>query len=378
MNPPRTELIRTEGELLRLLAGIRAEPLVALDTEAASFHRYHDRVYLLQVSTRDQTWIVDPLAVGGLPGVDALLGDPAVEIVFHDGDYDLRLLAHEFGYRARHLFDTRIAAQFAGETAVGLAALLEKYFGVTLDKRFQRADWSERPLSRSMLDYAATDTRHLPALRDRLREKLQAAGRLGWAEEEFSLLEAVRWDDPDPPEVAALEAKGARALKPRELAVFREVFRWRDQLARKLDRAPFRIAGNETLFALARAQPATPEELRRIRGMSREIREREEPAILAAVRKGTALPEDDLPRYPKPERRRYDPRFEARLDRLRETREALVSRIGLPPGLLAPNWLLESVARLAPQTDEELAGVPGLRQWQREVIGDQLIASVKK
>ena len=108
--------------------------------------------------------------------------------MFHDADYDLRLLDREYGFRATNLFDTRIAAQLLNEPGVGLAALLERYLGVRLDKRFQRADWSARPLSPGMLEYAAADTRHLPELRDILRGQLRERGRLTWAEEEFGLL----------------------------------------------------------------------------------------------------------------------------------------------------------------------------------------------
>src|ERR1019366_2701522 len=129
-----------------LLAEIASAPLVALDTEAASFHRYHDRIYLIQLSRPTSTAVIDPLSAGSLAPIGALLADPAVEKVFHDADYDLRLFDKEFCFHAKHLFDTRIAAQFLNEPGIGLAALLEKYFGITADKRFQRADWSVRPL----------------------------------------------------------------------------------------------------------------------------------------------------------------------------------------------------------------------------------------
>ncbi|HVK00338.1 MAG TPA: ribonuclease D, partial [Gemmatimonadales bacterium] len=213
-------LIRTEAELVALASGLRSEPLLAVDTEAASFHRYLDRVYLLQISSREETAVVDPLATGGLGPIGELLADPAIEIVFHDADYDLRLLNREYGYTAKHLFDTRIAAQLLNEPGVGLAALLEKYLSIRLDKRFQRADWSARPLSPEMLEYAASDTRYLPQLRDLLRQLLEERGRLGWAQEEFALLEDIRPTPPDQAEPGWLRVKGAKALRGRELAIF--------------------------------------------------------------------------------------------------------------------------------------------------------------
>ena len=119
-----------------LLDEVRGAPLVALDTEAASFHRFHDRIYLVQLSTRTLTAVIDPLGVGDLTPIGDLLVDPAIEVIFHDADYDLRLFDKQFGFRATHLFDTRIAAQFLNEPGIGLGALLAKYFDVTADKRF--------------------------------------------------------------------------------------------------------------------------------------------------------------------------------------------------------------------------------------------------
>ena len=239
-------LIGSQAELEALFTRLRGAPLLAVDTEAASFHRFTDRVYLLQISSRDETAIVDPLAVESLAPLAEVLADPAVEVVFHDADYDLRLIDREYGYRAANLFDTRIAAQLLNEPGVGLAALLEKYLGVRLDKRFQRADWSARPLSPPMLEYAAADTRHLALLRDILRGQLEARGRLAWAQEEFALLEDIRWSPPNG-EPGWLRLKGAKALKPRELAILRELFEWREGLAQRSDRATFRILNNEPM-----------------------------------------------------------------------------------------------------------------------------------
>jgi len=153
--------VSTYEALSQVITAFRRDPLVAVDTEAASFHKYLDRIYLVQLSTTEHTAVIDPLAVTDLNPVGELLADPAVEKVFHDADYDLRILDRDYRFRAASLFDTRIAAQLAGEPAIGLAALLEKYVGVKLSKAHQRADWSQRPLPPEMLSYAADDTRHL-------------------------------------------------------------------------------------------------------------------------------------------------------------------------------------------------------------------------
>src|SRR4051812_47425218 len=251
----QVRLIQSQAELDRLLQQLSQEPLLAVDTEAASFHRFRDRVYLLQLSSRQETAIVDPLAVSNLNSFGAVLADPAIEIVFHDADYDLRLLGQEYGFRATNLFDTRIAAQLLNEPGVGLAALLEKYLGVRLDKRYQRADWSARPLTPEMLDYAAADTRYLPELRDLLREQLVQRGRWEWAEEEFAILSANPRAASEPDEPAYLRIKGAKALGRRGLAVLRELVQWREDLARRSDRAAFRIFYNEPMLGMGKSPP---------------------------------------------------------------------------------------------------------------------------
>jgi ribonuclease D len=375
---PPVNLIKSQAELEHLFQRLKGEPLLAVDTEAASFHRFHDRVYLLQLSSRHETAVVDPLAVTSLAPLAEVLADPGVEIVFHDADYDLRLLNLEYGFGISNLFDTRIAAQLLNEPGVGLAALLEKYFGVKLDKRYQRADWSARPLSPEMLEYAAADTHHLPALRDLLREQLRERGRLEWAEEEFALVTRVRWSPPDADEPAYLRLKGAKALPGRALAVLRELFEWRDQLARRTDKAAFRILNNEPMLAMAKAPPVDLAELKAVRGIGGEQAERRGREILAAVQRGLAVPEADLPRVERPPRRPADLAYEARLERLKAARNLLAGQYEVAPGVLCPNGTLEAIARVNPASVEELAKVPELRRWQLREIGRGLLAALPR
>ncbi len=370
-------LIEAASELDKLLSRLRKEPLLAVDTEAASFHRYRDRVYLLQISSRQETAVVDPLAVGGLAPLADVLADPAIEIIFHDADYDLRLLDREYGLRTSHLFDTRIAAQLLNEPGVGLAALLEKYLGVRLDKRFQRADWSARPLSQGMLDYAASDTTHLPELRDILRRQLEERGRLGWAEEEFELLTGTRYAPPDGDEPAFLRMKGAKALRGRELAVLRELYEWREGVAQRADKATFRILNNDPILAMARTPPTDLEALKAIPGVGSDQAERRGREILAAVQRGLEVPERDLPRIPRAQRRAHDTAFEARLEQLKAARNRLATELELAPGVLCPNGTLDAVARANPLSVEEMAAIPELRRWQLSTIGGELLEALK-
>ena len=374
---PGVPLIETQADLEALFARLRSAPLLAVDTEAASFHRFIDRVYLLQISSRDETAVVDPLAVASLGPLGAVLADPEVEIVFHDADYDLRLLDREYGFRATAVFDTRIAAQLLNEPGVGLAALLEKYMGVRLDKRFQRADWSARPLSAEMLEYAASDTRYLPALRDILKAQLEARSRMGWAAEEFALLDDIRWSPPDG-EPGYLRLKGAKALKGRELAILRELHQWREGVAQRSDRATFRVLNNEPMLTIARQPPTDMAALKTIPGIGGEQAERRGREILAAVKRGLEIPDRDLPRIERPARRAYDPAFEVRLDRLKAARNRLAVRLDLQPGVLCPNGTLEAIARANPATMEDLGAITELRRWQLREIGADLLLALRE
>ena len=364
---------------LREIAGV---PEVALDTEGASFHRFVDRIYLLQITARtaagaEISAILDPLAVGTVPGLGALLESPDVEIVFHDADYDLRLLHQDYGWQTVRVFDTRIAAQLLGLRAFGLAALLEREFGLKLDKKHQRADWSMRPLTADMLDYAAQDTRMLLTLRDRLRDQLVKAGRMAWAEEEFARLEGTRWADEEAGQ-GFLKLKGARDLNRRELALLKELVIWRDGVAAELDRATFRVAGNEVLLDIARRAPRTRDELASIKGVPRGSLDARGADMLEAVQRGLAVHDLDLPRFPRAPRWDRDPDFDARVSRLRGVRDDAAARLDLDPGVLLSRERLEAVARRNPKTPEELAEVGELRRWQVKELGPELLAALRE
>ena len=359
----------------RFLAEISDIKELALDTEGASFHRFLDRIYLLQLSTRDRSAIIDPLPIGSPARLGDLVQNKDIEVVFHDADYDLRLLHQDYGWHVTNIFDTRIASQLLGIKSFGLAALLEQYFDVKLDKKHQRADWSMRPLTPDMLEYAAQDTRYLLQLKDHLKTELDRRGRLHWAQEEFARLEGTRWEAEESME-GFLRLKGARDLSRRELAVLREVANWRDVVAAELDRATFRVMGNEALFELARRTPRSVSELAAIKGMPKGMIDRAGSDIVAAVRRGIEVPEAELPKFPKGQRWNKDRDFDDKVARLKAVRDAAATRLELDPGVLCSRERLENVARSGAKSIEELAAVPDLRRWQIEEMGEGFIAAL--
>lgn len=360
----------------QLIASVGRVDRIAIDTEGASFHKFVDRIYLIQISTRDVTAVIDPLTVGDLPALGTVLADRSIEVVLHDADYDLRLLHQDYGWHPTNIFDTRIAAQLLGIPAFGLGALLEKFLGIRLEKKHQRADWSMRPLPQDMLDYAQEDTRYLLQLRDLIATELDRLGRMEWAREEFDLLEGTRWAAEDE-SLAFMRIKGARDLTRRELALLGELAQWRDAKAAELDRAVFRVMANEVLLELARTAPTREDQLLGIKGMPRSLAQRASREILDAVARGMAVREENLPRYPKSLRWQKDPDFDRRATLLKGARDVAAKRLQLDPGVLCSRERIEAVARRNPATLEELAEVSGLRKWQAKELGPDFLRALQ-
>lgn len=369
-------LIEQAPLLAQVCDSLRGTTELALDLEADSLHHYREKVCLLQLSSREATWLIDPLQVGDLTPLGELVANPDVLTVFHGGDYDIRSLHRDFGITVARMFDTMIAAQFLGIPEFGLAALLRSHFGIELDKKYQKADWSKRPLTPEMAAYAANDTAHLLRLADLLRSRLEECGRSAWVAEECTLVAANRMTDKgDGP--LFLQFKGAGKLRPRSLAVLEELLRLRDRLASELDRPPFKVLPSEALLPLAERQPAAPEELASIPGLTPKLQSRYGDQLLAAVQRGTAVPDNELPRYPRT-RGEANPGVKARLAGLKQWRERFSAAIDLAPGLMAPNWLLERIAEQEPDDTARLAAVPGMRRWQAALWGSEVVTLLTK
>ena len=373
----RYEYIDSPEQLARVVQRLAAEPLLGVDTEAAGYHRYLDRISLVQISSRTDNFLVDPLALEDLSPLAPLLSDREIEKIFHDADYDLRILHRDLGMLVEGLFDTQIAAAFVGERSLGLGALVERFVGPALPKAYQRADWAERPLSEGMKDYAATDTAFLPELRDRLRQELQQRGRMAWAEEEFARREATRWSEPADSGEAFLRTKGARDLTPRGLAILRELHQWRETVAEERDQATFRVLANQSMVELSLRPPSTMRELAETKGVGGGLVERRGAELMAAIQRGLEVPEEDLPRFPPSRRWDRDPEVEARAERLRAVRTKRATELDLDPGFLMSRAMLDEVARRNPATEEELLAIPDIRRWQVEALGAELMGAMR-
>lgn len=372
--PP--EIITTTDGVRRLADRLGREPIVACDLEADSMHHYQEKVCLIQFAVPGVAAIVDPLAVTELSPLAPLFADPSIRKLFHGADYDIRSLHRDFGIEVANLFDTMIACQFLGEREFGLAAALKKRFGVELDKQYQRADWSRRPLTAGMIEYAVKDTTLLIELYRQLEGELRAKGRLAWVEEECALLAKVRMAQRGEDEPLFPRFKGASRMERRTLAVLEEVLRFRDGRARQADVPPFKVLGTETVREIVEKRPRSLAELSGIAGLTEKVVARHGEGILRAVEKGIAVPERSLPAYPREERRRMNGAEEERLKALKGWRERAAARLGIDMGYLANNALLEQLALAAPRSVAELDAIAALREWQKREFGAEIVAAI--
>lgn len=358
------EWISTDEALAAVLERAADGP-IALDCEADSLHHYPEKVCLIQLTHGGRDVLIDPLAGIDVGRLADALDDPRRRKILHGADYDLRVLHRDFGLTFCGLFDTMVAARLAGEPGLGLAALLSAHLGVVLDKRFQRADWSLRPLTGEMEAYAALDTRHLEELCAILEEKLREKGRLDWAAEEFELLEGVRWREPDEAE-AFRRVKGSGKLPPGQQLVLRELWRLREATAREKDRPPFKILPDAVLLEVARRTPRRARDVERLRALPPRWRRGARAAeIVDAVERGLAAPPAGLPEAPPRGARRKPP--EPALKALLAARDTLAAELGVEPAVLGPRRVIEALhGRFA--AGEDPLETPELRRWQASLL----------
>lgn len=349
--------------------------IIGVDLEADSLYHYFEKVCLVQIAIGSASYVLDPLALRDLSPLRPVFSDPRIRKVFHGADYDIRSLYRDFQLEVENLFDTHLACKFLGLRETGLEAVLRSRFQVELNKKFQRADWSRRPFSQEMVEYAAMDGRYLIPLARILERELEAKGRLSWVEEECQLLTKVRFTPPslDP---LYLRVKGAAALDPRSLAVLEALLQFRESLAQKTDLPPFKVIGNETLLELAVKKPNDPETLETGKPLSRKQIDRYGPRLLKEIERTMALPDEDLPAYPRQGRPEYSSSVHQRIKVLKKWRDRQANDLEIEPGIFLSNALINTLALNNPRTLQEMEGISGLKRWLGDRFGQEILAAL--
>ncbi len=365
--------IDTLAQFNQMVNDLAHQPLVAVDTESDSLYSYYEKVCLIQFSTPQVDYLVDPLNVD-VAGLALLFANPDTQKIFHAAEYDLLSLKRDYNFVFANLFDTMLAARILGWSRYGLGPILDTHFGVELDKRFQRYNWGQRPLSQQALAYARLDTHYLLSLREIQHVELLSKNRLHEALDAFERQTQVQPSpkvfDPDD----FWRIKGCKDLNPREQAVLRELYAARDKLARKLDRPPFKVLDDSALVRLAEVQPQTSFELEAIKGVGTKLVQHNAALIFKAIKEGQSSPE---PQYPSNHHHRPDDKTLTRYEVLRHWRNNLAAERGVEPDVIISNHALMEIARRNPGSLTALTKMDVLGSWQFETYGKTLLGVLK-
>ena len=364
--PPPT-WVDTEPLFKSMIADLSAQPRLAVDTESNSLHAYRERVCLIQFSTPQRDFIVDPLAVTDLTALGSLFINPHIEKVFHAVEYDLICLRRDYGFSFASLFDTMQAARILGYLAVGLDRLLKEKFGILMDKRYQKADWAARPLADEQIHYARLDTHYLFQLRDQFEAELREKGRWELALEDFR-----RAADVDPGrERTSAEARerfiGRRDLSPREMTIAGELAVLREGMAEKMDRPPFKVLDDDSLIAVARAAPDTTDGLLEA-GLSPRQIQMWGSELLAAVVRGS-----EAPLLRRRAVQRPSDATLARVEKLKAWRKQVAQELAVESDIVLPKSYMHALAEQPPTNSSDLAAVLSTTPWRYEKFGVQIL-----
>lgn len=370
--PPGYILIAAQSDMDRTVEELRHAACAGMDTEADSLHHYFEKVCLIQLSFNGRNVVIDPLSGIQLREFFEVLSEK--ELIFQGADFDLRILKKSFGFRPKApVFDTMLAAQVLGFEKIGLAAIVEKYFGVILSKTAQKADWSRRPLTENLLSYASDDTRYLEAIASRMSVRIEELGRQHWIRQ--CCERAVRTADYTDAEEdrEPWRIKGSFKMQPRALAFLRSLWNWRDEEARRRDRPSFMILKNEDLLALAQGCADSPEALLSelpdfLKKMKPERFESLKNVILSAADIDPSQWPAQAPRTPWKDEKPYQGQLEKLMNACRER----AGQLEIQPSFLAPRAALTAVAQQNPLGIEAIMQTSGLMRWQSEIVAEFL------
>lgn len=364
---PAPIFIARPHSLKRLVKELLCEPVVAVDTEANGLYAYREQVCLIQFSTPKADFLVDTLALDDLSPLGRVFENPNIEKVFHASEYDLIILHQDFGFTVNRLFDTMIGARILGWPQVGLGAILENQFGIKVNKKYQRANWGQRPISDEMLMYAQIDTHFLIQLRGKMKAELKNKGRWELALEDFKRCSQVdshnhRNDNGD-----CWRVRGAHDLSPQKAAILKELCDYRDKKARAADRPLFKIISDKSLLQIAETSPRTIQDLEKIQGISqRQVRWLGD-GLLAAVERGLTAEPIRPKRRPRPSNEYLD-----RVEKLRRWRQRKAKELEVKSDVILPKDILYALAGEIPMSPKKLAQIMKPIPWRMHEFGEEI------
>jgi len=366
-------IIDSRSQLAHLVSKIENETTIGVDLEADSMYHFQEKVCLIQMATANVNVVIDPLVIKDLSALKPIFNSNEIQKIFHGADYDVRSLYRDFKININNLFDTELASRFLGVPETGLEAVLKKKFEVTLDKKYQRKDWSRRPLPREMVAYAAEDARYLLPLARDLAAALKDKGRFSWVDEECELLSNVR-PNLNGTQPLYVNFKGAGKLDSRSLAVLEALLQCRREIARKKDRPLFRIIGSHSLQSLAAAKPTDLKQLEKTGALSPKQISMYGRQVLAAINSAVKLPKKELPVYPRRKAPRVPAAAAERVKSLKQWRDLRAKELSLDPALILTKSLISTLAVQRPLELSDLSRINEIKQWQIREFGQEILA----
>ncbi|MCJ7539939.1 MAG: ribonuclease D, partial [Desulfobacterales bacterium] len=362
-----SQIIDKAIDLEKMVRSVEKEKAVAVDLEADSMYHYQEKVCLIQIATEKISVVIDPLAIKDLSPLKPFFSNPDIQKIFHGADYDVRSLYRDFKIRINNLFDTELASRFLGIKETGLQAVLKTFFNVNVDKKYQKKDWSKRPLPREMMAYASKDVMYLLPLARILIDKLKKIDRMTWVLEECEDLSNVR-------PVLSNEAplfmkfKGAGRLKSRSLAVLEALLQFRKRVAEEKDRPFFKIIGNESMMKIVTARPVTLRRLKNIKALSNRQISMYGSELTKVVAKTLKISESELPVFPSKRSPALPNGVPAKIKALKSWRASKASALGIDPGMLCNNALITAIAVKNPGDSKSLETVKEMKRWQKQAF----------
>ena len=369
-------IIDSIAKLEKFSRQLEKQKVIGVDLEADSMYHFREKVCLIQIATPQATAVIDPLQIKDLSVLKPIFGRPDIQKIFHGADYDVRSLYRDFRISVSNLFDTELACRFLGFKESGLEAVLKKRFNVSLNKKYQRKDWSKRPLPKDMVAYAAKDVTYLVPLAKSLHQELRHKSRLSWVEEECRYLSRVRPASTDSSPLFP-GFKGAGKLGPRGLAVLEELLQLRKKIAQKQDRPLFRIIGNKSILTLAETSPQSMGKLLKTGALGTKQIDRYGEAIIAAVKKALNIPARELPKYPRKTAPNVPAVVAKRVKELRSWRDKLAKNLDIDPAIICTKALISAIAVQRPLTPGSLVRIKELKNWQATEFGRDIIEILK-
>jgi len=356
-------LITDFQQLQKLSSELMNETRIAVDLEADSMFHFKEKVCLIQIGIMGKTYIVDPLLIEDMSPLGPVFRDPEIRKVFHGADFDIRSLYRDYSFEVNNLYDTELASRFLGIKETGLASVIHARFGVSLDKKYQKKDWSVRPLPKEMLTYSAGDVLYLLELERMITKELKTLERLSWVTEECEILSNVRPAQVNHTDLF-LKFKGAGRLSRRDLALLEKILRFRLNLAEKKDKPVFKIFSNGSILDFVHLKPTRKKDLTHLKsGQSKQIL-RYGDSLIPFVKDVRHLSEKELPVYKRKRSKPLKPLESDRKKKLKNWRLEKGEGLNIDPSLILNKNQMTELAIKNPVDSHGFSEITSFKNWQ--------------